>query len=134
MPESQDIDIRQVAKAAGPYPVEAYAFVREGLNYTVLRVHANAEALPEESRHVSGGQLCIGLRDFAIDRYGLLAPTVLSSWNIHRTDDFGRIVFALIDAKQMSKNANDSIDDFRSVFDFDEAFSRQTLRDRIGRG
>lgn len=134
MPESQDIDIRKVAKAAGPYPVEAYAFVREGLNYTVLRVHANAEALPEESRHVSGGQLCIGLRDFAIDRYGLLAPTVLSSWNIHRTDDFGRIVFALIDAAQMSKNANDSIEDFRSVFDFDEAFSRQTLRDRIGRG
>ncbi|MBL9149556.1 MAG: hypothetical protein JNM94_12775 [Phycisphaerae bacterium] len=134
MPESQDIDIRKVARAAGPYPVEAYAFVREGLNYTVLRVHANAEALPEESRHVSGGQLCIGLRDFAIDRYGLLAPVVLSSWNIHRTDDFGRIVFALIDAKQMSKNANDTIEDFRSVFDFDEAFSRQALRDRIGRG
>ncbi|MFO0829701.1 MAG: Minf_1886 family protein [Phycisphaerales bacterium] len=129
-----EIDLREVARDSGPYPVEAYLFVREGLNHTVSRIHADTEGLTDVSRHVSGQQLCIGLRDFAIERYGLLAPTVLRTWNINRTDDFGRIVFAMIDHGLMSKTAEDSLEDFRAVFDFEEAFARESLERRVGRG
>jgi uncharacterized repeat protein (TIGR04138 family) len=128
----QEIDLRTVARSAGPYPVEALLFVRDGLGHTVDRVHADPDLLPDASRHVSGQQLCLGLRDFAIERYGMLAPAVLRSWNIHRTDDFGRIVFAMIDHELLSKTPQDSIDDFRAVFDFDEAFSRDELLRHIG--
>lgn len=128
----QEIDLRQVARTAGPYPIEAFLFVREGLTHTVEKVHRDPEALADESRHVSGQQLCLGLRDFAIDRYGMLAPTVLRTWNIRRTDDFGRIVYAMIEHGIMSKTSQDSLDHFRAVYDFDEAFARDELLRRIG--
>lgn len=128
----QEVDLRAVARSAGPYPVEAILFVRDGLGHTVERVHSDPALLPDASRHVSGQQLCLGLRDFAIERYGMLAPAVLRSWNIHRTDDFGRIVFAMIGHELLSKTPQDSIEDFRAVFDFDEAFSRDELLRHIG--
>ncbi len=121
-------DISKILALAGPYPLAAYQFVQEGLRYTVERVHDHADAAPGASRHVSGQQLCLGLRDYAIDQYGLLAPVVLASWHVHRTEDFGRMVFALIEVGAMSKTSQDSLDDFRGVYEFAEAFSAETLR------
>ncbi len=128
--QQQQIDWKQIL-ASGPYPIEAYAFVREGLNYTVQHVHEEPEALTEADRHISGQQLCIGLRESAIERWGLMAPAVLEHWNIHRTNDFGRIVFAMINAGLMTKTSRDSMGDFDTVYDFDEVFSRQTLLPRL---
>ena len=84
-----------------------------------------------EIRHVTGQQLCLGLREYAIERFGMLAPCVLRHWNISRTEDFGRIVYALIEAGRLDKSADDSIEDFHAVFDFDEAFSPAVLGARI---
>ncbi|MHC5112823.1 MAG: Minf_1886 family protein [Planctomycetota bacterium] len=123
----QQPEWREILRAAGPYPIEAFDFVREGLNYTAEHVHGDPDALPESQRHVSGQQLCLGLRDFAIVRYGLLAPVVLEHWNVRRTEDFGRIVFAMIDAGLMTDTAEDSLEDFRAVFDFGEAFAQGDL-------
>lgn len=109
------------------FPPQAFQFVSEGLAYTSKRVHGEErEDLP--SRHVTGQQLCIGLKDYAIQRYGLLARTVLERWGIRTTDDFGKIVFTMIDAGLMRKTDEDSLDDFRSVFDFDEVFAEPSLR------
>jgi uncharacterized repeat protein (TIGR04138 family) len=130
--QQQDAELRAAVRSAGPYPVEAFHFVRDGLGHTVDRVHSDPLLLPDDSRHVSGQQLCLGLRDFAIERYGMLAPVVLRSWNIHRTEDFGRIVFAMIEHNMLRKSPQDSIEDFRAVYDFDEAFSRDELLRHIG--
>jgi uncharacterized repeat protein (TIGR04138 family) len=105
----------------GAYPPEAYDFVQQGLSYTVQRVHG-AGAKPRASRHVTGQDLCEGIRTFALNQYGMLARTVLRHWNITTTLDFGRIVFALIEAGQMQKTDDDTIDDFRNVYDFKTAF------------
>ncbi len=110
-----------------PYPIEAFAFVRDGLNFAVQRVHDDPESLPEEDRHISGQQLCLGLRELAIERYGLMAPVVLEHWRVRRTFDFGRIVFTMIDAGLMTKTSNDTLEDFQAVYDFDEAFSHDAL-------
>jgi uncharacterized repeat protein (TIGR04138 family) len=80
---------------------------------------------------VTGQQLCLGLAELAIQQYGLMAQSVLESWNIHRTDDFGKIVFGLIECGLMSKTPQDSIDDFRSVFEFDETFHHAHVAQRI---
>ncbi len=134
MPEQQvQVDWSSVLKEAGPYPIEAFHFVQEGLRYTVHRFHANAETMALDDRHVSGRQLCLGLRDFAVEQYGMMAPAVLSHWNITRTDDFGRIVFAMITAGMMTKTEDDNIEDFRAVYDFSEAFDRIELLNRVGR-
>jgi uncharacterized repeat protein (TIGR04138 family) len=134
MPEQPSaVDLKALLRKAGPYPLEAFNFVREGLSYTAQRVHENLHTLPERDRHITGQQLCLGLRDYAIEQYGLLAPTVLGHWSIRRTDDFGRIVFAMIDAGLMTGKDDDSIEDFRAVYDFKEAFSREEMLGRIAR-
>jgi len=74
------------------------------------------------NRHISGRELCWGLRDYALSRWGLLARTVLESWNIKSTQDFGRIVFAFIDFDLMQKQTADAEDDFEQVYTFEEAF------------
>ncbi|MEM1446801.1 MAG: Minf_1886 family protein [Planctomycetota bacterium] len=115
------------------YPIEAFLFVQQGLDQTVRGLHGEPEEEdiledPAESeRHVTGRQLCAGLRDFAVDQFGLMALTVLRYWGIHRCEDFGNIVFAMVDAGVMHKTDGDTIDDFQNVFDFKEAFGPQTL-------
>lgn len=105
-----------------PYRPEAFEFVRDGITHTVAILERSTRE--GEDRHVSGQELCIGLCDLARDRYGPLARAVLASWNIHRTEDFGRIVFRLVEAGKLSATSKDSLDDFRGVLDFAEAFSR----------
>lgn len=126
MSDQMQLDWAAIRAKAGPFPQEAFQFVRDGLQHTVKFVHGEDEAdgqpAPRE-RHVSGQQLCLGLRDFAVRQYGMLARTVLSRWGIHRTEDFGRIVFAMIDGGLMRRSDQDTIEDFRAVYDFDEAFT-----------
>lgn len=117
------------------YPIDAFLFVQRGLDFTVRSLHGEPDpsALEDEdayeadaeTRHVSGPQLCQGLRDFAIDQYGLMAQTVLRRWRITNSEDFGHIVFAMVDANMMRKTDNDQVEDFYNVFDFDEAFAPQ---------
>lgn len=122
-------DWKQIRDKAGPYPPQAYQFVREGLAHTVKMIHGDGQESPEPeaeseetNRHVSGQQLCLGLKDYAVRQYGLLARTVLGSWGVRKTDDFGRIVFAMIEAGWMRKQDEDTLDDFVDVYEFDEAF------------
>ncbi|MBS0188123.1 MAG: hypothetical protein JSS51_08635 [Planctomycetes bacterium] len=114
-------------RSLAPYPLEAFHFVSEGLSHTVQSIHGHRDETKDltptdESRHINGRQLCLGLRNYAIDRYGLMARTVLHRWNIRATEDFGKIVFAMVDAGLMRKTEEDSMEDFEGVFDFHEAF------------
>ena len=74
------------------------------------------------NRHVSGREFCWALRDYALNRWGLLAQTVLQTWRINDTSDFGRIVFGFIDFDMMRRESNDYVEDFKNVYDFDEVF------------
>lgn len=129
--------LKQIAESAG-YELGAFLFVQRGLEFTVKRIHGerakqvDMNDLDEDDeqpsrRHVSGQQLCMGLRDFAKQEYGLLARGVLARWRVHRSEDFGRIVFAMVDAELMHKTADDTLADFVDVFSFDEAFSAHLL-------
>ncbi len=178
---------------SGPYPIEAYEFVQEGLRHTVDRILRHTRSLhgatetvgggsfdgsmhgqhdfdgqsghlgnnlgnnlgnlgspnnaagspfdtaaefnfaDSDSRHITGQQLCIGLREYAIHRYGMLAPVVLRHWNVLRTEDFGRIVYRLIDIGMMSRTPDDSLSDFAGVYEFDEVFGAAQLASRVGR-
>lgn len=121
------IDWHRLAKDAGGYSPQVFEFVRDGLQHTSEMVHRGQNADEEGVRHVSGRELCEGLRDLAIRRYGALARTVLEHWNVRRTADFGKVVFALIDVGILRKTEEDAPEDFESVYDFDEAFSEAEL-------
>lgn len=126
-------DWDQIRTRAPRFPETAYEFVREGLALTVRRAHGEAAAVEPptgRSRHVTGKQLCEGLRVLACERYGQLAGTVLRRWGLQSTADFGVIVYAMIDRGEMRTSEHDRFQDFLGAFDFDEAFGPRGMRDR----
>lgn len=129
--------VQQIVKRDPRYTCEAYEFVFRALRHTqellgrVPRVEFGgpgqpAHVSPAESArcHVSGPELLDGIRDLALREYGLMARTVFKMWGVNRTDDFGDIVFNLIEADQMNKTEDDSRHDFHNVYDLDDALVR----------
>lgn len=99
------------------YSLEAYCFVLDGLEFHLARLG--------EKRHLNGRELSEGLLTFAHKQFGPLARTVFKNWGINATDDFGRIVYNLIDIGVMSRQPEDRIEDFFSVTDIDAYFREQ---------
>jgi uncharacterized repeat protein (TIGR04138 family) len=114
--EFADDLLARIRAKAGRYDERAFLFVLSALEYQQAR-------LPER-RHVSGDELSRACRDYALEEYGLLARAVLAHWGIHSTADFGAIVYALIDAGLLVRQADDREEDFEGVFAFTEAFER----------
>jgi uncharacterized repeat protein (TIGR04138 family) len=129
------------------YTLDAYLFVLEALTFAQESLgmghepeSGDLEPMPVEEpaakprsrrrsrrqpeRHVSGQELCEAARRYGLQQYGFLAPTVLATWGIRRTDDFGEIVFNMIEIGQMRKTKADKREDFHGVYDFDDAFAR----------
>jgi uncharacterized repeat protein (TIGR04138 family) len=100
------------------YDRAAYNFLREALDFTLKERKKDTG----QSGHVSGQQLLDGIRRFALKQFGPMVPSVLEYWGIRRTEDFGKMVFALVDVGIFGKTETDSIEDFRDVYSFEEAF------------
>ncbi len=64
------------------------------------------------------------MRQYAMQIFGPLAAQVWRSWGVHRTIDWGRIVFLLVEQNLLNRQETDTIEDFRDGFDFEEAFVR----------
>ena len=75
-------------------------------------------------RHVSGPELLEGVRRYALKEFGPMVMTVFDSWGLRSCEDIGNIVFNLIGAGIFGKTEEDSIDDFKGVYDFEETFVR----------
>jgi uncharacterized repeat protein (TIGR04138 family) len=115
------------------YPYEAYEFLFAALAHTqaMLERMPPSEAGAGEEHHVSGRELLEGIRDLALREFGLMARTVFRVWGIHRTDDFGELVFNLVEIGLMSKTSEDQRQDFHDVFDLDKALE-QDYRIEVG--
>ena len=103
------------------YLREAYQFVREGLDYTQHKMARMSGA--KEPRHVTGRELTDGMRQYALETYGPMAKLLLDEWGIRSTEDFGEIVFNLVENNLLAKTENDTRDDFAEGYDFGEAFT-----------
>lgn len=123
-PELLERFVRAV-REDGRYPIEAYEFLHRGLAWTARMVYG--EASTTTPRHVSGRQLCEGLRQLAIQTWGALAREVLAGWGIHRTRDFGEMVFLLVRIGLLGKQDDDRIEDFDDVYDFETAFGNYEI-------
>jgi uncharacterized repeat protein (TIGR04138 family) len=105
---------------------DAYDFLKVALRYTVHRVRQVASQeveLPDQPEHVTGQELLEGIRHYALDQFGLLTMTVFDRWGITCTEDFGRMVFEMIDQGEMFKTDHDQLSDFLNVYEFDQAFN-----------
>lgn len=130
------------------YKIEAYQFIREALQYAHENIIGTSgddgevtaflpidqddleefddddfDSIDESNpNHVTGQQLCEACRLYALQQYGYLAKMVLASWGVHKTGDFGDLVYNLIRIEQMRKSETDRREDFDDVYCFDNAF------------
>lgn len=107
---------------------DAYFFVREALDHTQKMIGK----LPKDDapRHVSGQQLLAGIREYALQQYGPMAMAVLGEWGIHRCEDFGELVFNMVENSLLAKTDQDTREDFKGGYEFEEAFRKPFVPER----
>jgi uncharacterized repeat protein (TIGR04138 family) len=108
--------MERLRKRNPAYHETAYLFILAALHFTIERVG--------EARHITGRELAEGARDLAIERFGLMARSVLEYWGIRATRDLGELVFALVDCGVLVKQDGDCVRDFEDVFCFRAAFEQ----------
>jgi len=112
--------INEIISKDSRFPYEAYEFLFQALAYTQKSL---GKAKPQDGNeptvehHVSGRELIEGIRKYALDEFGLMARCVFQQWGIHKTGDFGDMVFNLVEHGLMSKTDQDSKEDFEDIFD-----------------
>jgi len=126
----QELDnlIMAICEKDARYSEDAYEFVLESLSYTQKKF--------KRSKHVSGRELLDGIKDLLMEQFGPMTIPVLKHWGIKGTEDFGHIVFNLLESKVLSKTDEDKIDDFKNVYDFKVVFDkgyRHKLNRKISR-
>ena len=103
---------------------DAYLFVREALDHTQKTIGKDSRG---RIRHVTGQELLAGIRDYALQQFGPMVMTVLEEWGVRSCQDFGEIVFNMVEADWLAKTDKDSRADFAGGYDFDEAFRKPFL-------
>jgi len=98
------------------YDPESYSFVMSALTYTSKNLKRRG--------HVSGQELLDGIKDYALEQFGPMARIVFEHWGIKTTDDFGEIVFNMINAGILGKTDQDSKLDFNNRYDFKDVFDK----------
>ncbi len=126
--DGPDERISEVRRRDRRFARNAYYFTLDALDYTL--VHYGKDQLTGEDRHVGARELLEGVRDLAAEQFGAMASFVFQQWGVHGTEDFGEIVFNLIDAGLLSRRPEDSRLDFVGGFDFDSVF-QQKFRERL---
>jgi len=101
------------------YQRDGYIFLRDALDFTTKQ---QKKVKGVSVRHVSGPELLDGVRQYALKEFGPMVMTVFDSWGIRSSEDIGHMVFNLIGAGVFGKTEEDSIEDFKNVYDFEEAF------------
>ena len=115
------------------YHANAYPFLFTALNRTQRLLGRSSAHGPEDERaHISGVELLEGIRDLALEQFGLMSTTVFHCWGIHTTEDFGRMVFEMVERGEMRKTDNDQLADFSEVFSFQDALDRNYAIDISG--
>jgi uncharacterized repeat protein (TIGR04138 family) len=121
MPGKNFHEVIQLIRKDDPrYQAGAYVFMRQALDFTLRRIQESEQT--GRHRHVTGAELCEGIRDFALEQYGPMAMTLLEAWGVHSTEDFGHIVFNLVEFGIFGKTETDCLEDFHEVYRFSEAF------------
>lgn len=120
-----NMQIFEVAEKYKKYPVSAYVFVFEVLDWIDIAL---------KKKHLTGEELSLSAYAYSIEKYGLLARTIWEEMNIHRSEDLGEIVFHLVEEGLMGRQETDRIEDFNNILTLD-AFDNTTItikRDEVG--
>src|SRR4051812_40185677 len=103
------------------YHREAYVFLRHALDHCHKLLLKSARKKEGVENHVSVAQLLDGIRSYALQEYGPMAMMVPNSWGVEKCEDFGEIVFKMVEFRLLSTTENDTREVFQNGYDFYEA-------------
>ncbi len=112
--------IDRITRSDSRYRAHAYSFVIAAVEYTI--------GLLPRARHISAVELLEGIRRYALEEFGPMAKQVFNHWGVASTEDFGNIVYSLIDQGLLSKTEEDRLEDFSGVYDFGKVFEEDYYR------
>ena len=119
--------LEQMTRSDPRFSRNAYLFIREALDYTQKMVEKKSK---DEMRHVTGQELLMGIRKYALDQFGPMAQMVFNEWGIQSCEDFGELVFNMVECNLLAKTTQDTREDFKSGYDFYEVFRRPFLPEK----
>ena len=127
---NREIDniIDEICEKDPRYKRDAYEFIVDALSFTQKKFR--------RPKHVTGEELLEGLRELLIDKFGPMTLSVLDHCGIKTTEDFGHIVFNLVNQKILSKTDEDTLEHFQDAYDFKKVFGveyQKQLEKRIGK-
>lgn len=106
--------VEEIVKKDPRYKPDAYEFVMQALWFTQRKL--------KRKGHITGKELLEGIRKLGLELYGPMTKSVFEHWGIKKTEDFGEIVFNMVEDGLMSKTDRDSRNDFKDAYDFKETF------------
>lgn len=109
------------------YHRDAYLFLREALDFTQKTIGKANKSRGREGSHITGPELLNGIREYAVAIYGPMTVTVFEEWGITSCEDFGNMVFLMIENNLLRKTDQDRREDFKNGFSFEEAFRKPFL-------
>ena len=92
------------------YDARAYALLCETFRSVFRDGDATSEDILDE------------FKELALDQYGPMAYAVLDAWGVRECSDIGEMMVNLVESGRIEKGENDNYEDFRSGYDFKEAF------------
>jgi len=113
--------VEQLTLENPKFDSNVYFFMREALDFTIKMLEKPADGA---ARHVTGGELLDGIRKYALQEFGPITKTVLNRWGIERCEDFGEIVFIMVEKGVLGKTDEDRQEDFTGGYDFETAFCK----------
>ena len=118
--------IEVILKKDPRYHRDAYVFLREALDHT-QKVMGRAGTKEQVHHHITGQELLAGIKTYALQQFGPMVLTLFHEWGVNACEDFGEIVFNMVEHNLLAKTDNDSRDDFKAGYDFEEAFRQPFL-------
>jgi uncharacterized repeat protein (TIGR04138 family) len=106
--------VEEIVEKDPRYRPDAYEFILQALWFTQKKLNKEG--------HLSGKELLEGVKEFGLDQYGPMTKVVFGHWGVRATEDFGEIVFNMIESGLLGKTDEDSREDFKNVYDFNDAF------------
>lgn len=106
-------DLADLAREWGRNPLEAFVALGEGLRLASRKLGRDEGHSADQ--HLSAEELVDGLIEVMVERCGLMATTVLTSWHLYSAVDIGALTFFLIEHGVLGKQAEDREEDFASI-------------------
>lgn len=121
--------VKKILLKDGRYALDAYEFINDAVIFTVKLF----EQEKGKSRHVTGVELLIGVKEFAVKKFGPMSYEIFQEWGIVDGMSVGNIVFNMLDYGLLSKTDRDSIEDFRVDFNFEEELKKPFMPRQLKR-